>query len=94
MGTRRFVHSEELKQRPEHLLRMVAASGETHYITEAGKAKAVLMDINRYNALMDIVEEAESPRPTEVGDETRQHVSVRGIIKRGKTTRMMRRQQP
>ena len=94
MGAGKFVHPKQLEQRPGHLLRKVAASGETHYITEAGKAKAVLMDINRYNALMDIVEEAESPKPMEVGEETREHVSVRGIIKRGKTTRLMRRQHP
>ena len=41
--------------------REVGASGETRFITKAGKAKAVLLDINRYRALMDIVEEAETP---------------------------------
>jgi PHD/YefM family antitoxin component YafN of YafNO toxin-antitoxin module len=77
----RFVRAHELQLNSQSLLRDINASGEPCYITEDGKAKAVLMDINRYNALMDLVEEAEHPHEHEVGEETRQHVSVKGIIR-------------
>lgn len=90
MGTRRFVGSKELKQKASSLLQEVSSSGETCFITQNGKTTAVLLDINRYNALMDLVEETESPthRTSDIGDETRQHVSVKGILRH---TRVMRR---
>lgn len=78
----RFVPSQELQAAPQNYLRHVVDSGEPCYITEDGKAKAVLMDINRYNQLMDLVEEAESPKGGDVGDETRKLASVRTILKR------------
>jgi PHD/YefM family antitoxin component YafN of YafNO toxin-antitoxin module len=83
MAAGRFVGADELKQRSTHLIRDISASGETCYITEDGKAKAVLMDINRYNALMDLVEEQESFREHHVGDDTRKHASVRMIMQPG-----------
>ncbi|HYG73858.1 MAG TPA: hypothetical protein VEK08_02405 [Planctomycetota bacterium] len=91
MPSGRFVRANELQQKSISLLRDLSVSGEPCYITEDGKAKAVLMDINRYNALMDLVEEAESPKDHDhVGDETRKHVSVRGIISRRTTVRRRR----
>ena len=90
MSTGRFVGSHEFQKSPDSLLREVTSSGETCFITQDGKARAVLLDINRYNALMDIIEESESLRP-HVGEETREHLSVSGILKRSHTTRMLRR---
>ena len=87
----RFVRANDLQLNSQSLLRDINASGEPCYITEDGKAKAVLMDINRYNALMDLIEEAEFPKDHEVGEETRQHVSVKGIIRRSTTTIRKRR---
>jgi len=83
MGTRRFVGSKELKKKAKSLLQEVSDSGETCFITENGKTTAVILDINRYNALMDLMEESESPgdKSTDIGDETRQHVSVKGILR-------------
>jgi len=80
MPAERFVPTEELQKDPRDLLEDITTFGTTCYITEDGKAKAVIMDINRYNALMDLVEDAESPRASE-GDETREYASVRTILK-------------
>ncbi|MCY3023308.1 MAG: type II toxin-antitoxin system Phd/YefM family antitoxin [Planctomycetota bacterium] len=89
MASGRFVRANDLQYRSSSVLRDINQTGEPCYITENGKAKAVLMDINRYHALMDVVEEAESPRDHVIGDETRKHVCVRDIIRR--STRVMRR---
>ena len=93
MPSGRFVRANDLQHNSSILLRDLNASGEPCYITEDGKTKAVLMDINRYNALMDIVEETESMhhKEHEFGDETRKHVSVRGIISKSTALRMRRR---
>ena len=90
MAASRFVGAKEFQIRSEVLLQDVTDTGEPCYITQDGKAKAVLIDINRYNALMDLMEEAESLKAHEVGEETRQLASVRGILKRS-TTRVIRR---
>ena len=68
----------------------ILASGETCFITEGGRAKAVLMDIHRYNCLMDIVEEAESLKHN-AGDETRKYISVKAILERTNSGRIMRK---
>jgi len=78
MNSTLFVGSSELQQSPGDVLRKVLDSGETCYITDNGKAKAVLMDINRYHALMDLIEESESlQKPSEI----RHQVSVRSLLK-------------
>ena len=94
MASGRFVRAHELQLSSHAVLHDVSTTGEPCYITENGKARAVLMDINRYNALMDLIEETESPTAHghEIGDETRKHVSVRGIIAR--SGRLMRRRRP
>ena len=92
MSTTRFVRSQELKK-PAHLLKEMTEKGETCFVTEDGKAKGVLMDIHRYHALMDLVEEAESVKHhTEVGHETRKLISVKKLITTKKRpTRMLRK---
>lgn len=89
MAAGRFVGAKELQARSDMLLQDVSDTGEPCYITQNGKAKAVLIEINRYNALMDLVEEAESLKAQEVGEETRQQASVRGILRR--SSRVIRR---
>jgi PHD/YefM family antitoxin component YafN of YafNO toxin-antitoxin module len=81
----RFLGTAELQGIPSELLQNLSETGETFFITEEGKAKAVLMDINRYNALMDLVEEAENPRHDDVED-TRKHTSVRSILSQSTCT--------
>ena len=81
MSSCRFIATDELQKEPSALLREISDTGEPCYITQNGKAKAVIVDINRYNALMDLVDEAESLKQKEIGDETRKCASVRGILK-------------
>ena len=61
MSKKVFVPTHELKKRASALVQEVSASGEPCYIMEEGKAKAVLLDVHRYHAMMDLIEEAESP---------------------------------
>ena len=81
MGETKFVRSAKLAESPKALLREVTASGETCYITQGGRAKAVLMDINRYNALMDLVEESESLKSAAAGAPTHKDATVKQILK-------------
>ena len=60
MSSERFVGATELAAKSSILLRDITALGGICYITEGGKAKAVLLDIHRYHALMDLVEETEN----------------------------------
>ena len=92
MASGRFVRAHELRRSSNTLLQELTTTGEPCYITEDGKAKAVLLDISRYNAIMDLLEESESPHEPTIGDETRKHVSVRGII--SSSGRLMRRRRP
>ena len=91
MPSGRFAKSQHFENDTVSLIDEVSQSGEPCYITQDGKAKAVLMDINRYNALMDLVEESESLRERDVGDETREVASVRVIIKRHSTRKLRTR---
>lgn len=86
----RFIKSQELKNGSESLLRELTDTGDTCYITQDGKAKAVLMDIQRYNALMDLVEESESLKPKDVGEDTRKQASVKVYIQKSTTRRLLR----
>ena len=88
MPSGRFVGTNELQINSVNLIDTITNTGETCFITENGKARAVLMDIHRYNALMDLIEEAENPKNP--GDETRKHASVRGMLERH-STRIVRR---
>lgn len=88
MASGRFVKAHDLQHSSDTLLKDINATGEPCYITEDGKAKAVLMDINRYNAMMDLIEETESPHDNHfIGGEA--EVSVRRIIR--DSTRIIRR---
>jgi hypothetical protein len=94
MAAERFVTVGELKATPGNLVSDLIEDatmfGTTCYITEDGKAKVVLMDISRYNALMDLVEESEFPRhEDENSSKTREYASVRTILK--SSTRVLRK---
>ena len=91
MPSGRFVGTDELQVNSVNLIDVITNSGETCFITENGKARAVLMDINRYNALMDLIDDAENPKAAHPGDETRKHISVRGILQRSSSTRFFRK---
>jgi PHD/YefM family antitoxin component YafN of YafNO toxin-antitoxin module len=80
MGSGRFVGTNEFIDQADVLVHNIGSSGETCYITEGGRAKAVLLDINTYNALMDVVEDAECPKESEINPIFRECISVRGIL--------------
>ena len=80
MSNGRFVGTSELLNQGDALVHEIGASGDTCYITEDGKAKAVLLDINRYNALMDLIEDSELSA-TEISSELKDPVSVKEIIR-------------
>ena len=84
MSSTRFIHAQDLRKRSSALLKEVSDTGDTCYITEDGRAKGVLMDINRYNALMDLIEEAEAIKNHEEHHEieARDQISVKKIIKK------------
>lgn len=92
MSSGRFVAAEVVSSFGE-LLGQVAGSGEACYVTQNGKAVAVLLDIHRYHQIMDLLEETESLKVQQIGAETRQHITVRGVLQRSRTTRMQRRRQ-
>jgi PHD/YefM family antitoxin component YafN of YafNO toxin-antitoxin module len=90
MACGRFVGTSELSNQGDALVHELGASGDTCYITEDGRAKAVLLDINRYNALMDLIEDSELPT-NEIRSEFKEQVSVRGIL-RDSHPRVIRKQ--
>lgn len=87
MATGVFVNARELSKQGDKLVREIGASGDTCYITKGGRAKAVLLDIQRYNALMDLLEEAESPNDHEFLPENASRLSVRGILRESSSSR-------
>jgi len=87
MATGRFVGTRELLNQGDALVRDIGISGDTCYITEDGRAKAVLLDINRYNALMDLIEDSELPS----SESSNEHVSVREILKTSDSPETRRR---
>jgi len=82
MASGRFVQSAELERNSKVLLKDISTHGETCYITENGRAKAVLMDINRYNALMDLIEESEAPKYQQPVENISEYASVRTFLNR------------
>ncbi len=83
MGPGRIVPATDFVKSSADFLNLVVSTGEACYITKDGKASAVLIEINRYNAMMDIVEGGDAPTRDEIGDQTRQVTSVKGYIKKG-----------
>ena len=80
MSSGLFIKTKELSEMGDQLVETIGKSGDTCFITEEGRAKAVLLDIQHYNALMDLVEEAEAaPEPAMASPEINA-VSVRHII--------------
>ena len=51
-----FVSKEKAVSRLNELIAEISRDGTPCYITEGGRARAVLLDVDRYHALMDAVE--------------------------------------
>ena len=87
MATGVFVNARDLSKQGDKLVREIGTSGDTCYITKGGRAKAVLLDIQRYNAMMDLLEEAELPNDLELKPENAGRLSVRGILRESSSSR-------
>ena len=55
-----FISKEKALERLDALLTEIQAQGSPCYLTEGGQAKAVLLDVDRYNAMMDALEEKDT----------------------------------
>ena len=62
-----FINKQEAIGRLNELIHEISEDGSPCYLTENGQTTAVLLDVNRYHALMDAVEcmGALSDRPTD-----------------------------
>ena len=49
--------TEAVKELPRLLTRLAAKEGPTYITDGTGRARAVLLDIDRYNAMMDVLED-------------------------------------
>ena len=55
-----FVSKEEALSRLGEVLKAISTDGGPCYITVDGRARAVLLDIDRYHSLMDAIESMEA----------------------------------
>lgn len=68
-----FLSCTELQGQVEDVVSGVSEKGKACYITEDGRTRAVIVDIDHYNAMLDAIEASEDPDPD--------HVAARQIIK-------------
>ena len=54
-----FVTREEALSRLTELIREISSDGGPCFITEGGRAKAVLLDVDHYHSMMDAIESME-----------------------------------
>ncbi|NCO65494.1 MAG: prevent-host-death family protein [Candidatus Aquicultor secundus] len=57
-----ILSASEVREQLSRILKSLSEKKEPVFITQYGKAKAVLMDIDRYNALMQLLEDLEDIR--------------------------------
>lgn len=58
----RILPASEVREQLSRILKSLSENQEPVFITQHGKAKAVLMDIDRYNTLMQLLEDLEDIR--------------------------------
>ena len=64
----KFVTEEKFREEVSAVLDALTASEEPHFIMRNGIPVAVLMDVDRYNAMMDCIEKDNwEPTPKEAG---------------------------
>ena len=51
-----FVRRGEVQEKFDALVEELTKSGSACYVTESGKPRAVIMDVDKYHAMMDIIE--------------------------------------
>jgi prevent-host-death family protein len=61
------VTASEVEQRISAVLDQVKASGEPLFIVREGRAEAVVLGVEQYIAMMDLLEDLEDERDAELG---------------------------
>ena len=56
-----FLSCTELQGQVEDVVSGVSEKGKACYITEDGRTRAVIVDIDHYNAMLDVIEASEDP---------------------------------
>lgn len=62
----RIVPASEVRDRMASVVKEITRDGEPCFITQYGKAKAVLLSIDRYEAMMDLLEDKEDETDSEL----------------------------
>lgn len=76
-----FVSAQEAGERLKRLVNQLSGTGGACYITDEGRARAVLLDIDKYHAMMDALEDVTAGGPeTELARDL-----IKAIIRRAKT---------
>jgi prevent-host-death family protein len=64
--------TNEVRNRIETLLNRLQETGEPIFISRHGQAEAVLLSVDRYNAMMDLLEDREDELDTALGQRVRE----------------------
>jgi prevent-host-death family protein len=64
--------TNEVRNRIGSLLNRLRETGEPIFISRHGRAKAVLLSVDRYNAMMDLLEDREDELDTALGQRVRE----------------------
>jgi prevent-host-death family protein len=64
--------TNEVRNRIETLLNRLQETGEPIFISRHGQVEAVLISVDRYNAMMDLLEDREDELDTALGQRVRE----------------------
>ena len=82
-----FVTKEEALDRLSDLIREISAEGSPCYITEAGRARAVLLDVDHFHSMMDAIESMEASPDNRADMDLIEHLIASESRKRKKSIR-------
>ena len=79
----KIIPASEVRSRLATVLNDVERDGEPCFITQHGRSKAVLMSMDRYQAMMDIMEDREDEEDSElaarIAEARRDYKAVKGV---------------
>jgi len=61
-----FIPRAELPESFDTVLNELARSGDEYYVTDSGRPRAVLIDVDKYHAMMDMIEASQAAAPKDV----------------------------
>ncbi len=77
----RILPASEVRDRMASIVEEITRDGEPCYVTQYGKAKAVLLSIDRYEVMMDLLEDKEDEADSELAKRVKE---ARAHYKAGK----------